>query len=120
MATSVAERPTTPQKSLSFTRLASPRPTPPNRSRASTLQNGGVRIPAHAELTTSPVEELPSKQDDIFDKPDLVNSEAGLKDVADTDSPHDIPDNFDDLPVELVSSIDRSVAVSIKMLGFSG
>lgn len=101
-------RPTTPQKSQSFTRLASPRSTPSTRSRASTLQNGSIRTPLHAEFTASPVEDLDTQQDDIFEKRDLVNGEAGsLKDVADVDSPHNLPADFDELPVELISLIDR-------------
>ena len=45
---------------------------------------------------------------DIFEKSTLVSgAEGSIKDVSETDSPQDIPEGFDDLPIELTSLVDR-------------
>ena len=102
-------RPQTPQKSYSFTRLESPRSSPLSRSRASTLQNSTTNRPVHSELTASPVDENRRlDQDDIFENDHLVSSAQGrVQDVTELDSPQDLPEGFDELPIELISLIDR-------------
>ena len=102
-------RPTTPQKSKSFTRLESPRSSPLARSRASTLQNGTIPENGISEMTASPLEQSSKPdQEDIFEKNSLINGEEGsVKDVAEMDSPNDLPEGFDELPIELISLIDR-------------
>ncbi len=61
------------------------------------------------ELTTSPLDENRKlDQDDIFEHDHLVKSAQGrVQDVNDLDSPQDVPEGFDELPIELVSLIDR-------------
>ena len=51
-----------------------------------------------------------SRQEDIFEKHDLISAEeASLKTVQEAESPNDVPKDFDDLPVELISLVDRFV-----------
>lgn len=100
-------RPHTPHKSHSFTPLESPRSSPLSRSRASTLQNGII-----AETMPSTASALDEnrrlQQDDIFEKDNLVSSGQGaVQDVSELDSPQEIPEDFDELPIELISLIDR-------------
>lgn len=48
------------------------------------------------------------QQDDIFEKDNLVSSGQGaVQDVSELDSPQEIPEDFDELPIELISLIDR-------------
>ena len=102
-------RPQTPQKSHSFTRLESPRSSPLSRSRASTLQNGAIPETLHAGLTASPLSENRNfDQEDIFEKDNLVSGTQGrVQDVNELESPTDVPAGFDDLPIEIISLIDR-------------
>ena len=102
-------RPQTPQKSHSFTRLDSPRSSPLSRSRASTLQNGTIPETTHSRLTASPLSENRTfDQEDIFERDNLVSSPKGkVQDVSELDSPIDVPEGFDDLPIEIISLIDR-------------
>ena len=47
---------------------------------------------------------------DIFEKSSLISGEEGIvKDVNEIDSPTDIPEGFDELPIELISLTDRCV-----------
>ena len=99
------KRPQNSQKSYSFTRLDSPRSIASSRSRASTLQDEA----SHPILTASPLEEnLKLASDDIFEN-DVHEwgSQATVKGVGGLDSPQDVPADFDELPIELVSLIDR-------------
>lgn len=48
------------------------------------------------------------KQEDIFEKSSLISGAEGtFRDVSEIESPQDVPEGFDDLPIELVSLIDR-------------
>ena len=62
-------------------------------------------------MTASPLDENPKngpQRDDFFEKNNLVSGEQGaVQNVDDLDSPRDIPEGFDELPIELVSLIDR-------------
>lgn len=50
-------------------------------------------------------------QDDIFEKENLVNGAHGkVQDVNELDSPQEVPEGFDELPIELISLIDRWVS----------
>lgn len=99
------------QMSKSFTRLDPSRSSPLARSRASTLQ--GEHIPENvvSDITTSPLYMNGKvKQDDFFEKSNLVNGSQGLvNDVGEIEVPHHVPDGFDELPVELISLTDRYV-----------
>ena len=63
----------------------------------------------HSDFTASPVDENRRiDQDDIFENDHLVSSAQGrVQDVTELDSPQDVPEGFDELPIELVSLIDR-------------
>ncbi len=113
MATSVMESPPRPQAnhaSKSFSRLDSPRSSPQSsplsRSRASTLQNGVPPRTIISEMMTSPLEEKGDlQQDDIFEKDNLVSESQGtIQDVSEMDFRDE---GFDELPIELISLIDR-------------
>lgn len=113
MASSTAvegRRPYTPDRSQSFTRLASPQ-SPLSRSRASTIQNDARADKIRLELATSPLDENRRlDQDDVFEKDPLVTDTVGtVKDVSELDSPNEIPADFDQLPIELISMIDRFI-----------
>lgn len=48
------------------------------------------------------------KREDIFEKSGLVSEAGGsFRDVSDMESPQDVPEGFDELPIELISLIDR-------------
>lgn len=65
----------------------------------------------HLELTASPLDEnRPLDQNDIFEKDTPVNGVKGtVRDVTELDSPQDIPADFGELPIELISLIDRFI-----------
>ncbi|KAL6718363.1 hypothetical protein ACLMJK_004452 [Lecanora helva] len=104
-------RPQTPHKSHSFTRFESPRSSPLSRSRASTLQNGTIPEAMQVDVASSPLGENQRPDgDDIFEKDNLVSSlQGGTQDVNDLDSLNEIPAGFDELPIELISMVDRFV-----------
>ena len=113
MESVTASGPRSPQKSKSksFTSLEPLQSSPHNRSRSSTLQNGDIREDDPSK-PAAPMLENRSKQDqeDIFEKSSLISGDGGsLKDIEQMDSPIDIPQGFDDLPIELISLIDRFV-----------
>ena len=48
------------------------------------------------------------KQEDIFEKSSLISGAEGtVRDVSEIVSPQDVPEGFDELPIELISLIDR-------------
>ena len=102
-------RPYTPHKSHSFTRLESPRSSPLSRSRASTLQNDTIAETIATGFTAIPPgEKKTTTHEDIFEKENLVKGEHGkVLDVTELDSPQETPEGFDELPIELISLIDR-------------
>ncbi len=102
-------RPQTPHLSKSFSRLVSSPSSPNARSRASTLQTVSVAGNLGSEMTTSWLNENSrEKQADIFEKSSLVSGAEGtVRDVSEIESPQDIPEGFDELPIELISLIDR-------------
>lgn len=104
-------RPQTPHMSKSFSRLESPRSSPLSRSRASTLQNGATPEDLTSGMTVSPLSETINtglQQDDIFEKNNLVSGDRGsVQDVDEPDSPREVPEGFDELPIELISLVDR-------------
>ncbi|KAK3171869.1 hypothetical protein OEA41_003953 [Lepraria neglecta] len=99
--------------SKSFSRLDSPRSSPLSRSRASTLQNGATPELLTSEMTASPLSDNMNRglqQDDIFEKNNLVSGDRGsIQDVNELESPHDVLEGFDELPIELISLIDRFI-----------
>lgn len=111
MENPVAARPTTPQNSKSFTRLESPRPSPLARSRAITLQNGKTSGYANPKKTTSPHDQSQNlHNDDIFEKGILTSEKEGsLNEMEQIESPSDVPEGFDELPIEIISLIDRFI-----------
>ena len=102
-------RPQIPHNANSFSRLVSSPSSPHARSRASTLQTVSVAGNLSSELTTSWSNENSSeKQDDIFEKSSLVSRAGGsFRDLNEVESPQDVPEGFDELPIELISLIDR-------------
>ncbi len=102
-------RPQTPHLSKSFSRLVSSPSRPNARSRASTLQTVSVAGNLGSEMNTSWLNENNwEKQEDIFEKSSRVSGAEGtVRDISEMESPQDIPEGFDELPIELVSLIDR-------------
>ena len=102
-------RPQTPHMSHSSSRLVSSTSSPLARSRASTLQTFSVSDNLGSEMTTSSLDENSGgKQEDIFEKSSLISGTEGtVRDVNEIRSPRDIPEGFDELPIELISLIDR-------------
>lgn len=103
-------RPYAPDRSQSFTRLESPQ-SPLSRSRASTLQDDARAGKRRLELATSPLDENRRlDQDDVFEKdPLMTDTMETVKDVGELDSPNEVPADFDQLPIELISMIDRFI-----------
>ena len=103
-----SSRPQTPHMSSSFSRLISSPASIHARSRASTLQTGSIAGKLGPEMTSWSNENSKEKQEDIFEKSSLVSGAEGtFRDVSEIDSPQDVPEGFDELPIELVSLIDR-------------
>ena len=94
-----------------FTRLDSPHTSPISRSRASTIQNGTSPESLSTETIALPLESNSRRglqENDIFEKDNLVSgAEGSIQDVNELESPQGIPDGFDELPIELISLIDR-------------
>ena len=103
-------RPQALQISKSFSRLEPSRSSPLNRSRATTLQNGSI-----PEATSSDAEgqsyngSNPQQKADLFEQATSNSGKHGSARDTDPLSPQDqeVPEGFDDLPIELVSLIDR-------------
>ena len=103
-------RPQIPHPSKSFSRLVSSPSSPTARSRASTLQTVSVAHDPGSETTTTSwlTEDGRGEQEDIFETSSLVSGAEGtVRDVSEMESPQDVPEGFDELPIELVSLIDR-------------
>jgi len=62
-----------------------------------------------SEVTASPLDENRElQQDDIFEQTNLVSvAQGNIQDVNEIGSPNDIPQGFDERPIELISLIDR-------------
>ncbi len=75
------------------------------------MQNGAIKENGLSKSTPSSLEhKQKQEQEDIFEKNSLISGEEGsVKDIEQMDSPSDIPEGFDDLPIELISLIDRFV-----------
>ena len=89
----------------SFSRIE-PTKSSPLRSRASTLSHGVVST--SGDPLSGPVMEDTSRklqQQDVFEQKGVTSSSAAKDDQP--LSPQEIPEGFDDLPIELVSLIDR-------------
>ncbi len=104
-----SSRPQSPPKSNSYSRLVSSPSSPLARSRASTLQTVSVAGNLGSEIPTSLLDENSrGKQEDIFEKSSLISGAEGtVRDVSEIECPQDIPEGFDELPIELISLIDR-------------
>lgn len=104
-----SQRPPALHLSKSFTRVEPPpsqgRST--RNQRASTIQNGV--IPESVMANMSRENQKPRAQPDAFE----THSEEDNEDTEDTvtpiDGPGKLPDDFDELPIELASLSDRSV-----------
>ena len=110
MESPIAAQPV-PQNPKSITHLDTMQPSPTPRSRASTLQNGTVQM-REASVMASPSVEPNQKreQGDIFEKSNLISgAEGSFREMEQLDSPSEIPEGFDELPIELISLIDRFV-----------
>ena len=103
-------RPQTLQISKSFSRLEPSRSSPLARSRASTLQNGTISeslspdTEGHLRSGNSP-----QQKTDVFEKANSSSGRDGAARDSEPLSPQDqeVPEGFDDLPIELISLIDR-------------
>ena len=105
----MARRPQTPHMSQSFTRLEPKQSSPHTRNRASTLQSNFVPRSDTPEMFALPLpEDSKIHETDIFEKDNMLNGAEGLmKNENKTDVTEDVPKGFDDLPIELISLIDR-------------
>ena len=103
MATAEKPRPQMPIPSRSFSRYEPPKVQSPTRARASTVTT---------ELL-SPVQEplaLKTPPHDIYENEEAKEDSTPVQQAIETPaSPRDLPEGFDDLPIELVSLTDRFV-----------
>ncbi|KAL8738833.1 MAG: hypothetical protein Q9181_000437 [Wetmoreana brouardii] len=86
-----------------------PYKSPMARSRASTLQNGtipGVVSPERMDIMGDEVSK--PQHGDIFEKDSTALDGSGGAPVA-KEAVEELPDGFDDLPIELISLIDRFI-----------
>jgi len=98
------ERSQTHHNSKSFSRIE-PKTSSPLRSRASTLSHAVV--PDHDRRgTTDVMGEVNSRlEEDIFERTEAATANGANH--AQPLSPQELPEGFDDLPIELISLIDR-------------
>ena len=103
------DRSQVPHMPISFSRLVSSPSSPHPRSRTSALQTVFVASDLGSEMTNSGLhEDTKEKREDIFEKSNLVSGAEGtVRDVSEMEYPQDVPEGFDELPIELISLIDR-------------
>ena len=103
------DRSQVPHMPNSFSRLVSSSYSPHPRSRTSALQTIFVASDLDSEMTNSGShEDSKEKREDIFEKSSPVSGTDGtVRDVSEIESPQDVPEGFDELPIELISLIDR-------------
>lgn len=100
--------------SKSFSRFEPRRPDPTSRSRASTIQSGVIPEALSPEKPVSTSERdanLPA-QGDVFEKRSSEENSRDTKITSINPSRNKVerlPDDFDELPIELVSLTDRRV-----------
>jgi hypothetical protein len=101
-------RPKPLKSTKSFSRYESHRTSVPTRSRASTLSNE-VTIPPQSNLEPSMDNPLDPTPEDVFARRDSESVTAALKNHRTIQSPEldSFPEDFDELPVELISLSDR-------------
>ena len=111
MENAITSSPRAPQKSKSFTRLEPLQSNNLNRNRSSTVPNGETQENGVLKKPASSiVQSQTQEEEDIFERNSLISGEEGsVKEIEQMDSPNDIPEGFDDLPIELISLIDRFV-----------
>ncbi|KAL9126047.1 MAG: hypothetical protein Q9217_004848 [Psora testacea] len=111
MATPNTEPPPALDPPKSLTRLGSASTSPIARSRASTLQNGTISHKIMAEITSSPLNETDGiARGTVFEKKSLISGEDGsVKEINEKDLPNDTPESFNEVPIELISLIDRFI-----------
>ena len=100
----VPGRPHVSHNSKSFSRIE-PAKTSPLRSRASTLSHGVVPVQDNPLMVEAMGDVISKPQEDIFEKKSSSRSNTANNDQP--LSPQELPEGFDDLPIELVSLIDR-------------
>lgn len=109
MAEPVPGRPPVPTMSRSFIRLEHAHSSPLARSHTSTLYESA----SSPELTASPLDDACGSRDDNFDTASMIDGEEALaQHSSKPSSQNDLPRGFDDLPIELVSLIDRYTKLS--------
>jgi len=97
------ERPRPLHLSKSFTRVEPPSPERLTRNqRASTIQNGVIPESTMADVSR----ENTKPQPDAFERTSEDDEDAGTP----VEEPGKLPDNFDELPIELASLSDRFVS----------
>ena len=103
-------RPQTLQISKSFSRLEPSQSSRLARSRASTLQNGTfLETPSPDTEGSLKKRNNLQQKTDVFEKATSIGGRDGAARDSDPLSPQDqeVPEGFDDLPIELISLIDR-------------
>ena len=98
------ERPETLQNSKSFSRIE-PKISSPLRSRASTLSHTIQSEMPNSHLTNGMAEVNSKLEEDIFEKSHSP-LDSNVNNVQPL-SPQELPQDFDELPIELLSLIDR-------------
>ena len=100
-----SQRPPALHLSKSFTRVESPpsQDRSTRNQRASTIQNGVM--PENVMANISRENQKPRAQPDAFETHSEDNEDTGTP----IDGPGKLPDDFDELPIELASLSDRSV-----------
>ena len=110
MASTIASNATAGQSTQSFSRLDT-QIIPSSRSRTSSLQKRVAPLEIAPQLTESPLKDGKSMQNgDIFEESSMVDEgEGSVKNAEDIISPHTGPDGSEELPIELLSLIDRFI-----------
>ncbi|KAL8729929.1 MAG: hypothetical protein Q9166_004374 [cf. Caloplaca sp. 2 TL-2023] len=103
-------RPKTFHGSKSFTRMETSQTSPLARSRATTLQNGSKPQATGSENIASLTDEASTLQHgDIFEKDPASAADGSSRTAVTKEDTQELPNGFDDLPIELLSLTDRFV-----------
>ena len=105
------ERPKSLSSSKSFSRFEPRQQQPRSRNRASTLQNGTISessSPEKHKFSHGHNDDIPS-QGDVFEKRNSTESprEPRTTSLRSRATIEGLPDDFDELPIELMSLTDR-------------
>lgn len=110
--TATPDRPKGPRAVKSFTRMESPSPGLFPRNRSKTVQDISLNVAASSPGPLSSPQEDSEKATDVFERPEDLGHENDNEELEPTLlRPENLPERFDELPIELMSLTDRYIVL---------